>query len=120
MATKETKSKAEAPSNIDIRKLPLEEPTDGVFSVYSNLVNLNWTLTDVRIRFGELIQVPDDERPTWENQHGIILERASVAIPWHQAKILRDMLDGVIRNYEEINGELKPIKLPAPGPSPTT
>lgn len=111
----EPRSKAEAPvgSLIDLSKIPLEEPEDGVFGAYANVVNMNWTSHDVRIRFAELVQVPDSDRPTWENQHGIMLERAAVTIPWHQAKLLRDMLDGLIKNYEEINGELKPLKLPA-------
>ena len=111
----EKRSKAQAPpgSLTDLGKIPLEEPEDGVFEAYANVVNMNWTLHDIRIRFAELIQVPDSDRPTWENQHGVMLERAAVTIPWHQAKLLRDMLDGVIKNYEEINGELKPLKLPA-------
>jgi hypothetical protein len=96
----------------DLSKIPLQEPEDGVFEAYSNVVNLNWTLTDVRIRFAELIQVPDDDRPNWENQHGVLLEWAAITVPWHQAKMLRDMLDGVIKNYETINGELKAPKLP--------
>lgn len=114
----EHKDQAEAAVGpIDLSKIPLQEPEDGVYDSYSNVVHMNWTSYDVRIRFAELIQVPDDDRPTWEHQHGIILERAAITIPWHQAKLLRDMLDGVIKNYETINGELKPIKLPAPGPS---
>ena len=115
MASDEHRSKAEAPQGLvgDLGKIPLEEPEDGVFQGYANVVNMNWTLTDVRIRFAELIQVPDEDRPNWENQHGILLERAAVTIPWYQARVLRDMLDGVIKNYEEINGELKPPKLPA-------
>jgi hypothetical protein len=113
MVTEEEKRKAHAASVIDIATTPLEEPEDGIFTAYSNLINLDWTLYDLRIRFGELIQVPNDEDPTWKNQHGILLERVAVTIPWHQAKILRDMLDGVIRNYEVLNGELKQIKLPA-------
>jgi hypothetical protein len=124
MASEETrtKSKAEAAGgNIDLSKIPLEEPAEGgIFEGYSNVVNMNWTLYDVRLRFGELIQVPDDDRPTWENQHGIVLERAAVTIPWHQAKFLRNMLDGLIRNYEELNGELKDIKLPAAGSAPAS
>jgi hypothetical protein len=111
--SEETKSKAEAPSNIDLRKIPLEEPEDGVFTAYSNVVNMTWNLTDVRIRFGELLNVPNEDMPTWDNQHSIILERVSVAIPWYQAKLLSNLLAGVLKNYEEINGELKAIKLPA-------
>jgi len=119
MASNERRSKAEAADGLinDLGKIPLEEPEDGVFQAYAKVVNLNWTLTDVRIRFSELMQVPDEDRPNWENQHGIPLERASLTIPWLQAKSLRDMLDGLIKNYEEINGELKPLKLPA---RPTT
>ena len=59
---------------------------------HKNVVNGNWTLYDIRIRFSELIQVADDERPTWENQHGILLERVAVTMSWHQAKHLRDLL----------------------------
>jgi hypothetical protein len=115
MSSDEQRSSAEAPQGLisDLGKIPLEEPEDGVFRAYANVVNMNWTLTDVRIRFAELIQVPDEDHPNWENQHGILLERAAVTIPWHQAKSLRDMLDGIVKNYEEINGELKPLKLPA-------
>jgi hypothetical protein len=102
----------------ELKNLPIEEPEEGVFYAYANLVNMNWTLTDVRIRFGELLQVPDDDNPTWEHQRGILLERVSVTIPWIQAKGLRDMLDGVIRNYETLNGELKHVKLPAPPAKP--
>ncbi len=115
MASEDPKSKAEAPaaSLMDLNRVPLEEPEDGVFEAYANVVNTNWTLYDVRLRFAELIQVPDDDRPTWENQHGVVLERVAVTIPWHQAKLLRDLLDGIVKNYETINGELKAIKLPA-------
>jgi len=78
---------------------------------------MDWTLYDVRIRFGELMQVPNDDDPSWKNQHGIVLEKAAIRLPWHQAKTLRDLLVGLINNYEAINGELVPIKLPA-APSP--
>jgi len=113
MATEEEKTKAEAPSLVDLINTPIEEPEDGVFTTYANVVNMDWTLYDVRLRFAELMQVPNDDYPTWKNQHGILLERAAVTMPWHQAKVLRNLLDGVIKNYETINGELKPIKLPA-------
>jgi len=117
MASEKLKIKAEAEpdSMINLSKVPLEYPEDGVFETYSNVVNMNWTLHDLRLRFAELIQVPDEDRPNWENQHGVIMERAAITIPWHQAKVLRDMLNGVIRSYEELNGELKPLKLPARG-----
>ena len=89
-----------------------DQTKNKVFETYANVVNMNWTLTDVRLRFSQLIQVPDDDRPNWENQHNVVLERAAISVPWIQAKILHDMLAGVIRNYEELNGELKVAKLP--------
>lgn len=98
----------------DLRKVPLEAPEDGVYYAYGNVVNMNWTLTDVQLRFGELIQVANDESPTWENQHGILLERVAVTIPWYQAKVLLDMLGKVVRNYEAVNGELKSPNLAEP------
>ena len=98
----------------DLKTLPLEEPEEGVFYAYANVVNFNWTLTDVRLRFAELLSVPDDNNPVWDAQRGIILERASITIPWIQAKNIRDMLDGLVKNYEALNGELKPAKLPSP------
>jgi hypothetical protein len=109
--TKAEPARAEPSGALDLGKIPLEVPEDGVFEAYSNVVNVNWTLYDIRIRFSELIQVADDERPTWENQHGILLERVAVTMSWHQAKHLRDLLGGIIENYEKLNGELKPIKL---------
>jgi hypothetical protein len=117
METDNMNPEAPASTNLDLRYVPLEEPEDGVFIAYSNLVNLDWTLYDVRLRFAELTQVPDDDSPTWVNQHNILLERVAVRLPWHQAKLLRDMLTGLIRNYEAANGELRPIKL-AEAPEP--
>jgi hypothetical protein len=115
MATELSKNPAEGASMVPpLKDLPIEEPEEGVFYAYANVVNMNWTLTDVRLRFGELLQVPDENDPTWEKQRGIILERVSVTLPWIQAKLLRDLLDGVIRNYEALNGELKSARLPAP------
>jgi hypothetical protein len=113
MTDKSRDSDAPTLTNADMRDVILEEPEEGLFTAYSNVVNMDWTLYDLRLRFAELMQVPNDESPSWVNQHGVLLERVAVRLPWHQAKALRDMLDGVIRNYEAINGELKPIRLPA-------
>lgn len=118
MKNEESKALAPATSVVNLMKTPIEYPEDGIFETYANVVNMNWTLHDVRLRFAELIQVPDDDRPNWENQHGVLMERAAITIPWYQAKFLRNLLDGVIKNYETLNGELKEIKLPAPGSDP--
>jgi hypothetical protein len=111
MATEERKNKTEALPLLDLNATPLEEPEEGVFATYSNVVNMDWTLYDVRLRFAELVQVVNDDLPTWNNQHSIMLEKAFITLPWHQAKNLRNMLNTVVSNYEDVNGELKPIKL---------
>jgi len=99
---------------LDLAAIPIEEPEDGPFDAYANVVNLNWTLYDVRIRFAELLQISADEAPTWKNQKGVLFERVNVTMPWHVAKTLRDVLDGVLKDYEEKNGELKTIIIPDP------
>jgi len=91
----------------DLATIALLEEEEGTFSTYANVINMDWTLYDVRFRFAELMQVPDDELPTWENQRAVVLEKALIRIPWHQAKMLRDLLDGVVKSYESLNGELK-------------
>ncbi len=98
-----------------LRDTIIEEPEDGVFSAYGNVINLNWTLTDVRIRVGELIHVPNSETPTWDKQDKVILEKAAITLPWYQAKVLRDLLNDLIRSYEKQNGEIVQPKL-APAP----
>ncbi len=92
----------------DIGKLPAQEPEDGVFDAYANAIFLNWTLYDARIRFGELVQVSKtDSIPSWSNQEGVLLERAAITIPLYMAKHLRDLLNTMVTQYEEKNGELK-------------
>ena len=107
---------AEAPPQtvVDLSKTPYQEPEEGVFMAYANVFNLDWSLHDIRIRFGELMQVFDQDRPTWPNQYATVLEKAAIRMPWYQAKALCNQLTGIIKNYEEINGELKLPKLPAP------
>lgn len=100
-------------SGIDLKTLPIEEPEGGLFTAYANVFFVNWTLYDVRIRFSELMQVSNDETPSMKNQHGILLERVAVTMPWHQVKRLSDLLSAIVANYEAVNGKLKPVQLAA-------
>lgn len=93
------------------RELTFSEPEEGLYNAYANIVNLNWTLFDVRLRFGELIQVTNPDAPTGAGQIGIVEERVAVTLPWHQVKLLRDNLDDLIKRYEKVNGELKQVIL---------
>ncbi len=98
---------------MDLNLTPIQDPEGGVFMEYANVVNVDWTLYDVQLHFGELMQFPDGENSSWKARTTAILDKASITIPWHQAKYLANLLSAVVHNYEEINGELKPIKLPA-------
>lgn len=97
---------------LDISKLPTREARGGAYRGYANIVSTDWTLTDVQLRFFALMYGPNPDSPIYSNQSGIIEERASMTIPWHQAKVLRDMLADAVAAYESANGELRPLKLP--------
>ncbi len=88
---------------------PWIEPEEGVFEEYSNYVHMNWTLFDVRIRFGQV--VPNPEHPP-ERAGFAVSERAAITMPWGQAKALRDMLVDVVNKYESVNGEITVPILP--------
>ena len=115
------KNASQPSGNIDMSVVPFIEPEEGALRTYSNVINLDWTLFDVRMRFAELIQVPREDNPIWTNQETVLLERAVITIPWQQAKALSGMLAAIVQNYEDLNGELKQVALPAmPTQAPTT
>jgi hypothetical protein len=74
-------------------------------TVYANTVTMHWTLTDVSLRFGEVVQVLSGDEAK-------IREKVAVIIPWWQAKILRDALQDLVARYEKVNGELARLNLP--------
>ena len=84
-------------------------PDEGICDVYSNFLHINWTLFDIRIRFGQIVAHPEQqpEAAVWA-----INEWAAVTMPWGQAKALRDMLVDAVSKYEAANGELAVPNLP--------
>jgi len=79
--------------------------------VYCNFHFLNWSLVDVRVRFGQLI-------PTDQSQDGrvgfVVEEQAAVTMSWVQAKALRDSLNDAVQRYEKANGVIEVTKLKLP------
>jgi len=68
-------------------------------SVYANRYKTEWTNTDLRIRFGEIMfSAP--------GKHLVIEERVGVTMTWLTAKELRDDLNLLVAKYEEANGEI--------------
>ena len=101
-----------------VENLPLEQPQDGIFEAYANAVDADWTLTDVSLRFLQLMHVPSETNPTNRNREPILVERAYITIPWWQAKVLTQMLGGLVLSYEKVNGELKKPELAEPPQHP--
>lgn len=80
-----------------------------VLEIYSNFMHASWTLFDVRVRLGELISLPPDDT-------NVIEERGNVTFSWPQAKYMAGILSQLVKSFEDVNGEIKPLKLP---PDPT-
>jgi hypothetical protein len=80
----------------------MEYKNDKMISVYANRYFTEWTNTDLRIRFGEIMFVA----PGQKTKKLIIEERVGVTMSWLRAKQLRDSLSELIEIYEKVNGEL--------------
>lgn len=99
---------------------PLVHPEDGLFESYANIVDGDWTLTDVTLRFMQLIHTPREESATNSNRELIMLEKANITIPWWTAKIGAQMLTRLIQAYESVNGEIKKPELARLPETPTS
>ncbi len=90
-----------------------------IVNIYANMFRTEWTNTDLRIRFGELLYSSSDAaRKTL-----VVEERIGVTITWLRAKELRDQLNLLVTKYEEANGqlvEMKVISTRAPKTTDTT
>jgi hypothetical protein len=82
--------------------------------IYGNFTNCSWTLVDVRIQIGQLIP----KKPGNLSAGFAVQERGFVTLAWHQAKVLRDILESVVASYEQVNGEIKMPNLAPTPPSP--
>lgn len=83
------------------KKPPIQwvNPPEGVPEYYTNMVNILWSLDDVRFRIGQLV---DGSEP----KSVIARSSAAVTLSWRNAKLLRDDLIELINAYEKVNGEI--------------
>lgn len=91
-------------------KFPFVRTEDGVFQVYSNIVDAAWTLYDVTLRFAQIAPTYPGSNNRFESE-----ESARITVAWPQAKVLAVMLTDLVRRFEQVNGEIKPLQL-APSP----
>jgi hypothetical protein len=83
--------------------LEYREQPGGVFRTYCNNVMMASTGFDVRVIFGEVIDVLPDK------SKAIVEQRAQVTMTWLEAKLIGDFLQANVKAHEELNG---PLKLP--------
>lgn len=81
------------------------EPPEGVPEYYANMVNILWSLDDVRFKIGQLVESSENAIPG-ANFRPVALASAAVTFSWRNAKILRDDLIELINSYEKVNGEI--------------
>ena len=82
------------------RQLEYVEPEDGIFRTYANHHRFGSTGYDVRLLFGEIIDVADDKI--------IIEETVHVTMSWQQAKELLDTLRAIFAEHEGENKSESP------------
>ena len=102
--SKKTKRRGAASPAEPEARLEFVEPEEGIFRTYSNHHRFGWTGYDVRLLFGELVEVSSNEY--------IIEETAHITMSWIQAKYLLQNLQNLIQKYEAENGPIQPIKVP--------
>lgn len=88
------------------KELDWVKSPDGVLDIYANMAHLTWTLDDVRVRLGQVVDSPETPNPG-PGFKGIAQERAAVTMSWRNAKLLRDQLTTVLNNYEKLHGEIE-------------
>lgn len=87
--------------------IEMQETEKGVFSCYSNNINLSWTAFDVKMHFGEFY---DDIREMPIKSNIKITKQAVITLTWSQAKQIADLMAHVIARYEETNGKIPNVE----------
>jgi hypothetical protein len=87
----------------DMRQVKVEyvvpDPEGGLFTAYANDTKLAYTNYDVRMVFGEVVDVLPDKI--------IVEQRAQVTISYLHAKFLIHALNQAVLQYEAVFGEIK-------------
>ena len=97
----------------EAQKLPWIKSPAGVLEVYANSIHITWSLDDVRIRLGQVVDNPETPNPG-EGFKGAIEERAAVTFSWRAAKVAINELARAIQHYEKVNGEIQVgVQLPS-------
>jgi hypothetical protein len=75
------------------------DPEGGIFTTYSNNVQVGFTSFDVRCVFGEVVDAQPGKI--------VVEQRAQITLSYLQAKMLVFMLHKAITEHEAVAGEIK-------------
>jgi hypothetical protein len=77
------------------------QPEEGIFMTYANNMNYGFTAGDMRIVFGEIIDM--------QKGKATVEQRVQVTLSWMSAKILSTMLGALVAQHEKTVG---PVNIP--------
>lgn len=75
------------------------DPEGGIFTTYANNVQLGFTMFDLRMIFGEIVDVQPNKI--------LVEQRAHITISYLQAKLLLALMSQAIAKHEAQFGEIK-------------
>jgi hypothetical protein len=99
------------PPKVDKNIKEFRQPPEGIREIYTNLIQITWTMFDIRLRLAQVIPTSMKVEDSAEIKGFAALEKAGVTMAWPEAKLLRNMLTDAVERYEKANGEIKPLKL---------
>jgi hypothetical protein len=88
----------------------VEAPT-GNKRAYANMIRAAQTAFDVRLTFGEIVNVEESAEEVAITEE----DRITVTVSWLMLKRIAGYLQMLVQNYERHNGELRNPDLTAPG-----
>jgi Protein of unknown function (DUF3467) len=96
----------------EVKQRPIRKytvPPQGILEAYSNYINVNWGIFDMRIRFGQLVPVSGESETPNTAPERVVEERVAVTLAWGEVRVLADLLNDSLKKYEEANGEMPKI-----------
>jgi hypothetical protein len=84
------------------RQIEYRPPAGGLPRVYANNLQMATTGFDVRLIFGEVVDLLTDK--------AIVEQNVQVTMAWAEAKILADFLLANVTAYEALNGPIQLLK----------
>lgn len=96
--SEEKKEQPQEPRQAEV-EFVVPDPDSSLFTAYANNVQIGWTYYDLRMMFGEVVEVLPEKI--------VIEQRAQITVSYLQAKVLVHLLSQAVAKHESIFGEIK-------------